>query len=242
MMDIFLARIDPGTSWIGSRPDHADAHADEFLHRVRLTRPFLIAAAPMTQAQWTALMGDNPSWAKGDELPVESVSWYDTVACCNRLSEVLDHRPAYRLDGERVELDLDADGFRLATEAEWEIAARAGEDHLYAGSSDLDTVGWYWGNTGGLTQPVGRKKANVLGLYDMSGNVAEWVWDLYGPYPMGAVDADPIGPTDGEVRVCRGGSAFNLPADLRVAARCAQVRPDERYHFLGFRVARTITP
>jgi len=239
LMDIFLARVEPCTAWMGSRADAPDAAADEFLHRVRLTRPFLIAATPVTQAQWMALMHENPAWAKGDELPVESVSWYDAVLFCNRLSEALGLRPAYDASGSELRFDLDAPGFRLPTEAEWETSARAGKSHLYAGSSDVDTVAWYWGNTGGLTQPVGRKKPNEVGLYDMSGNVAEWVWDLYGPYSTESESTDPTGAEEGEIRACRGGSAFNLPADLRVTARCAQVRPDERYHFLGFRLART---
>jgi len=241
LLDIFLARIEPCRAWMGSRSDSPDAVADEFLHRVSLTRPFLIAATPVTQAQWLALMSDNPTWAKGDELPVESVSWFDAVQYCNRLSEALGLRPAYGSSGDGILLDLDAPGFRLPTEAEWETAARAGEDHVFSGSSDVDTVAWYWGNTGGLTQPVGRKRPNAIGLYDMSGNVAEWVWDLYGPYPTDPETTDPTGTDEGEIRTCRGGSAFNLPADLRVAARGAQVRPDERYHFLGFRLARTAT-
>ena len=239
LLDIFLARIEPCTSWMGSRADSPDTAADEFLHRVHLSRPFLVAATQVTQAQWLALMHENPAWAKGDELPVESVSWYDAALFCNRLSEALGLRAAYDASGDVLQLDLDAPGFRLPTEAEWEIAARAGKDHLYAGSADVDAVAWYWGNTGGLTQPVGRKKPNDVGLYDMSGNVAEWVWDLYGPYPADPEVTDPTGADEGEIRVCRGGSAFNLPADLRNATRCAQVRPDERYHFLGFRVART---
>ena len=239
LLDIFLARFEPCSSWMGSRSDLPDTMADEFLHRVRLSRPFLIAATPVTQAQWLALMHENPAWAKGDELPVESVSWYDAVLFCNRLSEALGLRAAYDASGQELLLDLDAPGFRLPTEAEWETAARSGEDLLYSGSSDVDAVAWYWGNTGGLTQPVGRKKPNGVGLYDMSGNVAEWTWDRYGPYTTDSEVTDPLGADEGEIRTCRGGSAFNLPTDLRVAARCAQVRPDERYHFLGFRLVRT---
>jgi serine/threonine protein kinase len=240
LMDVFLARVRSTKCWIGSRHDEPDSRPDEFAHQVWLSRSLLIAATPVTQAQWTAVMGHNPSWAQGEDLPVETVSWFEAVEFCNRLSRSLELPEAYRVQGDVVHWDRDSLGFRLPTETEWEVAARAGQDHPFAGADDADDVAWYWDNTGGLTQPVGRKKPNDLGLYDMSGNVAEWVWDWYGPYPTDPLSTDPAGPDAGEVRVHRGGSSFNLAEDARVAARSAQVRPDERFHFLGFRLARTV--
>ena len=240
LMEVFLARVRPTRCWIGSRDGAPDSRPDEFAHQVWLSRPLLIAATPVTQAQWAVVMGHNPSWAQGDELPVETVSWFEAVEFCNRLSRSLELPEAYRVQGGTVHWDREAVGFRLPTETEWEVAARAGADHRFAGADDPDEVAWYWDNTGGLTQPVGRKKPNDLGLFDMSGNVAEWVWDWYGPYPTEPLPTDPNGPDEGEVRVHRGGSSFNLAEDARVAARSAQVRPEERVHFLGFRLARTV--
>ena len=240
LLDVFLVRVRPARTWIGSRQDAEYSRPDEFAHQVWLSRSLLIAATPVTQAQWTTLTGRNPSWAQGDELPVETVSWFEAVEFCNRLSRALDLPEAYRIEGNVVHWNRDATGFRLPTESEWEVAARGGEDHLYAGSDDPEEVAWYWDNTGGLTQQVGRKKPNDMGLYDMSGNVAEWVWDRYGPYPIEPLATDPAGPDEGAFRVCRGGSSFNLAEDARAAARCAQVRPEEQFHFLGFRLARTV--
>jgi formylglycine-generating enzyme required for sulfatase activity len=239
-LEILMLDVPPGTHWMGARADQAETLADEFLHRVELTRPWQIAATLVTQAQWTHVMGDNPSWAHGDDLPVESLSWFAAVEFCNRLSTALGLPKAYRVADREVDWDADAGGFRLATEAEWEVAARGGEQHLYAGSDDADAVAWYWGNTGGLTQPVGRKKPNALGLYDMCGNVSEWVWDRYGAYPTASSSRDPAGPDEGDAGVCRGGSAFVLPAEMRVTCRGPQVNRAQGYHFLGFRIARTM--
>ena len=240
LLEIVLIRMEPATFWMGSRDDLTGSNPDEFLHRVRLSRPFLIAATPVTQAQWSALMGNNPSWNRGDDLPVESLRWLDAISFCNRLSQSMGFRPAYRVSDTTVSWSRRADGFRLPTEAEWEMAARGDEDTTFSGSSDADEVAWYWDNAEGVSRPVGNKKRNAAGLYDMCGNVSEWVWDRYGPYPAESLVVDPVGPAKGEFRVCRGGSAFSLPADLRVAARYGQSHPEEGYHFVGFRLARTI--
>jgi serine/threonine protein kinase len=240
LLEIVLIRMEPTTFWMGSRDDLTGSNPDEFLHRVRLSRPFLIAATPVTQAQWSALMGSNPSWNRGDDLPVESLRWLDAVAFCNRLSQSMGFRPAYRVEDTKVSWNRRADGFRLPTEAEWEMGARGDEDTTFSGSADPDDVAWYWDNAEGVSRPVGTRKRNGVGLYDMCGNVSEWVWDRYGPYPAESLVVDPVGPARGEFRVCRGGSSFSLPADLRVTARYGQSHPEEGYHFVGFRLARTI--
>jgi formylglycine-generating enzyme required for sulfatase activity len=237
--DIVMVRFEPGTYWMGSRDDLTDASPDEFLHRVALTRPFLVSSTVVTQAQWQTLMGSNPAWTKGDDLPVESIRWLDVIEFCNKLSEAIGFRTVYRTAHNMVSWDRAADGFRLLTEAEWEYVIRSGEEFRYAGSDEVDEVSWHWGNAEGVIQPVATKKPNRAGLYDGCGNVAEWVWDRYGPYPTQSVSTDPTGPYKGDMRVVRGGSCFSLPSDTRVAKREGQ-REDERYFFLGFRLARTI--
>ena len=240
LLETVMVRFEPGMFWMGSRQDDPDGSPDEFLHRVQLSRPFLLSATPVTQAQWVGMMGENPAWNKGDELPVESIRWPDAVEFCNRLSEALGFRPAYRHENESVTWAHNADGFRLPSEAEWEFAARSGEEYVFAGSNNPAEVAWHWGNAEGVIKPVGGLKPTGSGLYDLSGNVAEWVWDRYGPYPAESMVVDPTGPVRGEMRVCRGGSSFSIASDVRVAARYANAHQDERYFFLGFRLARTI--
>ena len=130
------------------------------------------------QALYNAIMGNNPSKFKGDNLPVENVSWYDAIMFCNELSKEYNYKPVYNLSitgkGVFVTRDPSANGFRLPTEEEWEFAARGGESYKYAGSDNIDEVAWHHFNSGGHTHWVGQKKPNGYGLYDMSGNVEEW--------------------------------------------------------------------
>jgi len=166
------------------------------------------------------------------------VSWLEAVKFCNALSELEGLTPAYRISGDTVTWNREAAGYRLPTESEWEFAARGGGSHLYSGSNDLDTVGWYGSNSGMTTHDVGGKQANAFGLYDMSGNVWEWVWDWYGGYPSGT-EPDPTGPSTDYRRVYRGGSWFSIPRYARVAAR-GRNDPGRRLSILGFRLARSI--
>ena len=253
-----LVRIPAGSFQMGSSEDDPDAYADERpRHRVRLTRPLLLGRTPVTQALWEAVMGDNPSHFKGAQRPVETVTWPDAVRFCNALSEKEGLTPAYREIVTRAgssgflgigrrapevtwEWNQDASGYRLPTEAEWEYAARAGQGFKFAGSDDLDAVGWYSGNSSDETHPVGQKAANRWQIHDMSGNVYEWCWDWYGSYEPGE-NTDPVGAPRGEFRVIRGGSWFNAPRNARVAYRDGN-GPGRRRVFLGLRLARSAAP
>ncbi|MEO1589641.1 MAG: SUMF1/EgtB/PvdO family nonheme iron enzyme, partial [Bacteroidota bacterium] len=149
--------------------------------------------------------------------------------------------PCYEIEGEEVHWIQESKGYRLPTEAEWEYAARGGEKSQpseYAGSPDLDQVGWYTANSEGETQAVGQKRPNALGLYDLSGNVWEWCWDWYDNYSQ-EPQIDPTGPEGGSFRVFRGGSWSHGADGCRVASR-SYLHPSSRYHFFGFRLARSL--
>ena len=164
-------------------------------------------------------MGTNPSNHKGDILPVELVSWGDCQEFIRKLNE---------LTGKQ---------FRLPTEAEWEYAARGGNKSnktKYAGGSDIDNVGWYWDNSNCNTHPVGLKRPNELGLYDMTGNVWEWCQDWHGDYSS-ASQTNPQGPGSGRNRVVRGGSWYNDARGCRLSHR-GSVPPDWRLDYVGLRL------
>jgi formylglycine-generating enzyme required for sulfatase activity len=186
---------------------------------------FEIGKYPVTLKLWTQIMGNNPSHFKGDDLPVEQVSWHDCQAFLKKLNATL---PA-ETPTERA--------YRLPTEAEWEFAARGGtfsKGYEYSGSNDLDEVGWFDENSGRKTHPVGQKKANELGIHDMSGNVWEWCQDRYdADYYKNSPADNPKGPASGPYRVLRGGSWLDDPHYARVAYRNYD-RPDrQRLHRLS---------
>jgi sulfatase modifying factor 1 len=233
--------ITGGGFWMGS-PEHEPGRFDNEgpRHRVELS-PYWLAATEVTRAQWVAVMGGADPGAAG-ELPVVEVSWCDAVRYANALSEREGLSPAYRLKGPcghggTIAWDRGAEGYRLPTEAEWELAARGGREQLYAGSASLDEVGWFLDNAGGAARPVARLAANPHGLHDMSGNVWEWVWDRLGAYSADP-QRDPAGPERGETRILRGGSWRYEARYARVADRNWS-RPGYRSPAVGFRLARS---
>ena len=237
-LDQHMIRVERGTFEMGGEK----RSREKPIHRVTLTRDFALCRYPVTQALWAAVMEKNPrpSRFKGPQRPVESISWFEMVDFCNRLSAKQGLTPCYEIQGEQVSWLPDAKGYRLPTEAEWEYAARGGRygrGFEYAGSPELDQVAWYDANSNGERQPVGQKRPNALGLYDMSGNVWEWCWDWYGDYPS-EPQADPIGPEGGSRRVNRGGSWSSVAVVCRVASRDYFSHPTGRGYDLGFRLAR----
>ena len=135
---------------------------------------FLMAETEVTQELYEAVMGSNPSYFTGDDQrPVETVSWQDAIVFCNTLSGLLGLTPVYQGTDNDATMNENANGFRLPFEGEWEWVARGGQNFTYAGSDDLDNLGWYDGNSGDTTHPVGQKQANGYGLFDLTGNVWE---------------------------------------------------------------------
>jgi formylglycine-generating enzyme len=211
---------------------------------------FSMGKYEVTQAQYKAVTGTNPSNFKGDNLPVEQVTWYDAVEFCNKLSAKDRLTPVYAISGRTpalgypitsatVKADLSKNGYRLPTEAQWEYAARGGQSGAaqnvaYAGSDTPDQVAWYDGNSGNTTHPVGGKAGNALGLYDMSGNVLEWCWDVYGDYSSEA-QTDPTGASSGADRVLRGGS-WGQSSSVVTSEYRNNNDPYAVSYYIGFRI------
>jgi len=247
-----MIAVRPGAFLMGSPPSEPQRRDDEAPRVVVITRPFVLGRTEITQGLWRSVMGGNPSYFDGCErCPVESVSWYDAIRFCNELSRREGLAPAYALRDSLVDWDPAAPGFRLPTEAEWEYACRAGVTSPYATGECLTdaqanfnagfpAAGCPDGLNRGEPAPVGSFAPNAWGFHDMHGNVAEWCWDRYAPYPAGQA-TDPAGPPAGPLRVVRGGNFANHGPQLRSACRRA-MRPERGFDLIGLRVARTVTP
>jgi len=214
-LKIEMVKIPAGSFMMGS--DNGDG--EKPIHRVNISNSFYMGKYEVTQTQWKAVMGNNPSSFSncGGDCPVENVSWDDVKDFIRKLNN--------------LQNDYE---YRLPTEAEWEYAARAGTTGDYYGN--LDSIAWHSSNSGSKTHPVGQKSPNAFGLYDMSGNVWEWCQDWYGSYPSGTV-TNPTGETSGSDRVFRGGGWNYAAANLRSANRSFN-SPSNRYDSIGFRVVR----
>ena len=215
-----MVAVKGGTFTMGATSEQgSDAGGDEKpAHQVTLS-DYYIGQTEVTQALWKAVMGSNPSFFKGDNLPVEHVSWDDCQMFIQKLNQ---------LTGKQ---------FRLPTEAEWEYAARGGRksrDYKYAGGNNIGSVAWYDSNSGKETHAVATKQANELGIYDMSGNVWEWCSDWYGDYTSSS-QSDPQGPSSGSRRVRRGGSYYDCAGFCRVS--CRYDFPVIRNNDLGLRLS-----
>jgi len=252
-----LRLIPAGEFMMGSSEDDKDAGPEEKpQHKVRITKPFYLGVCEVTQAQYEAVMGNNPSYfsANGefkdrvagqstDRYPVENVSWLDAIQFCNKLSQKEGKKPFCEIDGNDIRVpDWNGQGYRLPTEAEWEYSCRANTSTptRYAFGNDAGELGeyaWFQGNSGGQTHPVGQKRPNAFGLFDMHGNVWEWCWDCFGEgyYKQSPTD-DPTGPTGAGYRVARGGCWSLATNNARSADRLWFV-PSCRRDRMGFRLA-----
>lgn len=227
-----LVFVKGGTFIMGCTAQQGNDCADDEKppHQVTLS-DFYIGKYEVTQAEWRKVMGSDPPelYNKGcDQCPVEKVSWNDVQEFLKKLN---------------ITLPTGQKPYRLPTEAEWEYAAQGGSQssgYIYSGSNSIDAVAWYQSNSGSKPHPVGQKKENELGLFDMSGNVWEWCadWHNLGPYPSKA-QVDPSGPNSGALRVIRGGSWFYNSKPYRITARNGNY-PYVRMDIVGFRLARDL--
>ena len=223
-ISIEMVKVEAGTFMMGATSEMKDPYDDEKpVHQVTLTNDYYMGKYEVSQALWEAVMGSNPSEYKGDNLPVETVSWNDCQEFISKLNSMTGRK------------------FRLPTEAEWEYAARGGKksrSYQYSGSSNISDVAWYDGNSVNKTHPVGTKQANELGIYDMTGNVWEWCSDWYGFYSSSS-QTNPTGADSGSSRVFRGGSWYGNARYCRLSFRdCTP--PDCRGYNLGLRLALSV--
>ena len=220
-ISIDMVKVEAGTFMMGATSEMKDPYDNEKpVHQVTLTNDYYMGMYEVPQALWEAVMGSNPSEYKGDNLPVEMVSWNDCQEFISKLNS---------LTGRK---------FRLPTEAEWEYAARGGKKsrgYQYSGNSNISDVAWYDGNSGSKPHPVGTKQANELGIYDMSGNVYEWCSDWYGSYSSSS-QTNPTGADSGLGRVVRGGSWYDNARGCRLSYR-GSITPFYRGNDLGLRLA-----
>nr|MDE7431837.1 SUMF1/EgtB/PvdO family nonheme iron enzyme [Lachnospiraceae bacterium] len=251
--------ISGGTFQMGSPEDEAWRSEDETQHTVTVS-DFYMSIYELTQGEYQEIMGENPSNFSGDDLPVENISWMDAIRYCNARSEKEGLTPAYTIDGQIITWNRSADGYRLPTEAEWEYACRAGtkapfntensisaEEANYYGHYPYEIEDNYF-SQGNLTTkpgeyrqttvPVGSFSPNTWGLYNMHGNVGEWVWDYYGAYDADAVN-NPSGAETGTLRVYRGGGWNDFAKNLRSAYR-ATLAEDKGSFNIGIRLVRGI--
>jgi len=274
-LTIEMVTIPGGTFTMGSPTSEPGRRDNEVQHSVTLSG-FSMSKYPVTQEQYQAVMGTNPSYFKSavsgeigtpGKLPVESVSWYDTLVFCNNLSIAKGYSPVYRISGstdpavwgneswsmyptwDAVEMIAGSNGYRLPTEAEWEYACRAETTMAFNNGNndcnDINLVGavvWYTTNSDDKTHQVGLKAPNVWGLYDMHGNMSEWCWDWFGDYSS-TITNNPTGPVTGSSRVTRGGIYYTFSSYLRSASRTAS-EPYNRGSYVGssgngFRLVRS---
>ncbi len=249
-----MVLIKGGTFTMGSPASEYERENDEIQHKVTVN-DFYMSPTEVSQKEYQSLMGNNPSEKSGEDLPVENVTWYDAINYCNALSRAEGLDEVYTVDRYTVTWNKGANGYRLPTEAEWEYAARANTETPfsfgdYVHNSDANCYNAYGYNNDASgnwvngpdsylreTVEVTRYNTNDFGLYNMHGNVAEWVWDWYGAYDT-KVTGDPTGKDSGNAKVIRGGGWNDHPKHIRSAYRGAHPA-DAALYSIGFRVVRS---
>ena len=248
-LDVEFALLPSGSFLMGSPEDEWGARVDEKLHLVTITRPFLLATTEVTQRQWRALAGSNPSYLYDcSDCPVEGITWLAAVAFCNAFSAQLGLTPAYTIVDTVVTWNRESDGFRLPTEAEWEYACRAGATAPFHTGACLTTDQANYCGYGPMpdcpeglwrdqTVEVRSFAPNAWGLHDMHGNVSELCWDRH-DYHAASPAVDPTGAATGSLRIVKGGSFRDFARDCRSACR-ELIRPTSRQKWVGMRLARS---
>lgn len=265
-----FVEIKPRVFSLGAFDGDHDADAEEYpKHQVTLSRTFAMSRYQVTQNLWEKVMDMNPSSFIGTNRPVENVNWLDCILFCNKYSEIKGLEKVYEVPkglesvlksqqkpisvvvnrlARSIKQNLDATGYRLPTEAEWEYCAKANTNFLYSGSNNPEEVAWYGshfardlksGNSHGATHLVGGKNPNAFGIHDMSGNVWEWCWDWYGEYLSESI-SDPTGSLNGLNKVSRGGCWRGGTWGTRVSGRY-RYEPSFRNSNIGFRLVRTLS-
>ncbi len=218
-VNLEMVLIPSGTFMMGSPDKEKFRFENEAQHEVTISKPFYMGIYQVTQEQWKMVMGNNPSYSKGEKLLVTDVSWGECQEFIKKLNFKIKR------------------GYRLPTEAEWEYACRAGTTTAYSFGDSITPQNANYDDSGmGKPAAIGSYKANAFGVNDMHGNVFEWCEDWYSDYPKGTV-SDPRGPNSGEYRVLRGGSFLNNTRVARSASRGGST-PDNRYYDSGFRLVR----
>ena len=245
-----MVYIEPGTFMMGRSSNDFNQSSEIFTrHWVHITRPFWISAYPCAQKLYKRVMNDNPSTYKNPYNPVESISWCEVIHFCNVLSHLEGLEAAYILPSEeyehrefakRVRWNQEANGYRLPTEAEWEYVAKAGEDYLYAGSDHLDDVGWYEKNSYNRPHMVGDKQPNAWSMYDITGNVFEWVWDSYERFYTQKTQVDPVYENSTESKRMYRGGAWDSPSFMAKVSYRRTAHADYKSENLGFRLVRGV--
>ncbi len=245
--------INGGTFQMGSPTNEPEREADEVQHNVTVDS-FYISKTELSQKQYQSVMGNNPSENKGENLPVENITWYDAVQYCNELSKKEGLTPCYTISGNIVTWNKSANGYRLPTEAEWEYAARANTTTPFSFGSNVkdenancynaygynnDASGSWVNGYLEHTVDVNSYAANAYGLYNMHGNVAEWVWDWYSDYNT-SISSNPTGAASGNDKIARGGGWNDFPKHIRSAYRSAFPANVPLYS-IGVRLVRNAT-